>query len=143
MFLILALIIAVAAFNMLASLVMVVTDKQSDIAILRTIGAKTRTIMMTFVIQGMTIGLVGTVVGIAGGVLLAWNVTDIVNWLQQVFHTQFLSASVYFIDFLPSKLQWSDVWHIAVVAMILSFLATLYPAWRASRINPAEALRYE
>lgn len=143
MFLILVLIIAVAAFNMLASLVMIVTDKQSDIAILKTIGVKTRTIMMTFIIQGLLVGAIGMIAGIVGGVILALNVTDIVNWLQTVLHTQFLNSDVYFIDFLPSQLMFSDVWHIAVVALLLSFLATLYPAWRASHVHPATALRYE
>ncbi len=143
MFLILLLIIAVAAFNMLSSLVMVVTDKQSDIAILRTLGASGRTIMMTFVVQGFLIGLIGTAIGVIGGVALSLNVTRIVDWVQQLFHVQFLSASVYYISFVPSRLDWSDVWHIALVAMILSLLATLYPAWRAGRVVPAQALRYE
>jgi len=143
MFLILLLIIAVAAFNMLSSLVMVVTDKQSDIAILRTLGAGSRTIMLIFMVQGVVVGLTGTVLGVVGGVLLSLNVTAITNWLQAALHMHFLSANVYFIDFLPSRLQWSDVWHIGLVAMVLSFLATLYPAWRASKLMPAEALRYE
>ena len=143
MFLILVLIIAVAAFNMLSSLVMVVTDKQSDIAILRTLGVSSRTIMMVFIVQGMVVGLLGTVLGVVGGVVLSLNVTRLVDWVQQLFHVQFLSASVYYISFVPSRLDWSDVWHIAGVAILLCLLATLYPAWRAGKVMPAEALRYE
>jgi len=143
MFLILILIVAVAAFNMLASLVMVVTDKQSDIAILRTLGASSRKIMGIFIVQGMSIGLIGTFLGVGLGVLLSLNATDIVNWIQHTFHVQFLSASVYYIDFIPSSLKLTDVVKISVVALILSFLATLYPAWRASKVQPAQALRYE
>ena len=143
MFLILLLIIAVAAFNMLSSLVMVVTDKQSDIAILRTLGASPQTIMRIFMIQGLTVGLVGTTLGVLGGIILSLNVTRLVDWVQQLFHVQFLSASVYYISFVPSRLQWSDVWHIALVTILLSFFATWYPAWRASKVMPAEALRYE
>ncbi|MDC0535406.1 lipoprotein-releasing ABC transporter permease subunit [Francisellaceae bacterium] len=143
MFLILILIVAVAAFNMLASLVMVVTDKQSDIAILRTLGASSRRIMNIFIIQGLSIGIIGTAIGTGLGVLLSLNTTAIVNWIQQTFNVQFLSASVYYIDFVPSSLEFSDVIKIVVVALIMSFFATLYPAWRASKVQPAEALRYE
>jgi len=125
MFLILILIVAVAAFNMLASLVMVVTDKQSDIAILRTLGASSRKIMGIFIVQGMSIGLIGTFLGVGLGVLLSLNATDIVNWIQHTFHVQFLSASVYYIDFIPSSLKLTDVVKISVVALILSFLASL------------------
>ncbi len=143
MFLILILIVAVAAFNMLASLVMVVTDKQSDIAILRTLGASSRRIMNVFIVQGLSIGIIGTAIGTGLGVLLSLNTTAIVNWIQQTFHVQFLSASVYYIDFVPSSLEFRDVIKIVIVALIMSFLATLYPAWRASKVQPAEALRYE
>ncbi|MCF6768159.1 lipoprotein-releasing ABC transporter permease subunit [Thiotrichales bacterium 19S11-10] len=143
MFFILVLIITVAAFNMLASLVMVVTDKQSDIAILRTLGASSRQVMSIFIVQGTIIGMIGIIIGIVLGIILAMNTTEIVNWIQTVFHVQFLSANVYYIDFLPSQLELKDVINISIVAFILSFLATLYPAWRAAKIQPAEALRYE
>jgi lipoprotein-releasing system permease protein len=143
MFLILTLIIAVAAFNMLASLVMLVTDKKADIAILKTMGLSTRQIMAIFMIQGTVIGGLGTLVGLILGVLLSWNVTRLVNAIQNLFHVQFLSASVYYIDFLPSYLEWSNVILICLMALVMSFLATLYPAYKASRINPVEALRYE
>ena len=143
MFLILMLIIAVAAFNMLSSLVMIVTDKKSDIAILRTLGARTSTIIKTFIVQGMLVGIIGTAIGVGLGMLLANNVTAITDWLQKVLHTRFLNASVYYIDFLPSRLEFSDIWHVVVIAIILSFIATLYPAYRAGKIQPAEALRYE
>lgn len=143
MFFILLLIIAVAIFNLLASLVMIVTDKHSDIAILRTLGMSSRQIIMIFIIQGLTIGIIGTFIGVILGVVLSLNATDIINWIQSVFHVQFLSPSVYQIDFVPSKLIFSDVWHIGIAAFILSFLATLYPAWRAASIEPSEALRYE
>lgn len=143
MFLMLVLIIAVAAFNMLSSLVMLVTDKEADIAILRTLGASSRQIMGIFVVQGVVIGLIGIVVGVVAGVLLALHITAITNELQSLLGVQFLNASVYYISFLPSQLEWSDVVKIAVIAFGLSLLATLYPAWRASKIKPAEALRYE
>ncbi len=143
MFLMLVLIIAVAAFNMLSSLVMVVTDKQSDIAILRTLGASSRQIMGIFVVQGATVGFVGTLIGLVCGVLLADNVTTIVNHLQTLLGVQFLNANVYYISFLPSQIVFGDVWRICVISFVLSLLATLYPAWSASRVKPAEALRYE
>ena len=122
---------------------MVVNEKEPDIAILRTIGATPRNIMAIFVVQGAMIGVVGTVLGVIGGIALAWNVTDIVNGIQNLFHVKFLSESVYFVDYLPSQIQSSDVWQIALAALGLSLLATIYPAWRASRTEPVEALRYE
>lgn len=143
MFFILLLIIAVAVFNLVCSLVMVVNDKESDIAILRTFGATPGMIMMIFVVQGAIIGVIGTLIGIVLGVLLAWNATAIVDWIQAIFHVQFLSSNVYFVNFLPSELQWTDVIRISFAALFLSLLATLYPAWRASRTLPVEALRYE
>jgi len=143
MFFILLLIIAVAAFNLVATLVMVVNDKEADIAILRTFGATPRMIMSIFIVQGAVIGLVGTLLGVLGGIWLTFHVTEIVNWIEHVFHVQFLSSSVYFVDYLPSELQWVDVSEIGLTALILSFLATLYPAWQASRMDPVEALRYE
>ena len=143
MFFILLLIVAVAAFNLVSTLVMVVNEKQSDIAILRTFGATPRMIMSIFMIQGGLVGVVGTALGVIGGILLAFNVTAIVNGIEHVFHVQFLSSSVYFVDYLPSELLWGDVWRISVTALVLSLLATLYPAWRAARTEPVEALRYE
>ncbi|HET8555326.1 MAG TPA: lipoprotein-releasing ABC transporter permease subunit [Rhodanobacteraceae bacterium] len=143
MFIILSLIIAVAAFNLVSSLVMVVTDKQADIAILRTLGATPRTVMGVFVVQGLVIGMVGIALGVLFGVLLAINVPAIVDWIQNLFHVQFLSPDVYYISEVPSQLHWSDVGWIAGMAFIFSLLATLYPAWRASRTQPAQALRYE
>lgn len=143
MFFILLLIIAVAVFNLICTLVMAVNEKTADIAILRTFGATPRMIMAIFIVQGAVVGVTGTLIGIIGGVALAYNVTEIVNWIQQVFHVQFLSSSVYFVNYLPSQLQWADVVKISSFALILSLLATLYPAWRASRTEPVEALRYE
>ncbi len=143
MFLILLLLIAVAAFNLVSTLVMVVTDKQADIAILRTLGATPRTILAIFMVQGSVVGFVGTFLGLMGGITLALNVTQLVNWIQKVFHVQLLSSNVYYVNFLPSQLLWSDVWHICVAALLMSLVATLYPAWRAARTQPAEALRYE
>jgi len=143
MFFILLLIIAVAAFNLVATLVMVVNDKEADIAIMRTLGATPRMIMSIFIVQGGIIGLIGTLLGILGGIALTLHVTEIVNWIEHVFHVQFISSSVYLVDYLPSELQWSDVTGIGLTALVLSFLATLYPAWQASRLDPVEALRYE
>lgn len=143
MFFILMLIILVAAFNLVCTLVMVVNEKESDIAILRTLGATPRMIMSIFIIQGSIIGIIGTLLGVAGGIALALHVTEVVNWIQRLLHVQFLSSSVYFLDYLPSHLEWTDVWHISVAALGLSLLATLYPAWRAANTEPVEALRYE
>lgn len=143
MFLILLLIIAVAAFNLVSSLVMVVNDKQSEIAILRTIGATPSTILWIFIVQGMMVGFVGTLLGLLGGLLLASNATTIVNALQSFFHTQILSSNIYFVDYLPSKIMFSDLWQICAMAMLMSFVATIYPAWRASKTVIAEALHYE
>ncbi|MDR3478774.1 MAG: lipoprotein-releasing ABC transporter permease subunit [Gammaproteobacteria bacterium] len=143
MFFILLLIIAVAVFNLVCTLVMVVNEKEADIAILRTIGATPGTIMTIFIVQGATVGIIGTLLGILGGIALALNVTDIVNWIEHIFHVQFLSSSVYFVDYLPSELQADDVFRISIAALGLSLLATIYPAWRASKTEPVEALRYE
>jgi lipoprotein-releasing system permease protein len=139
----LTLIIAVAAFNLVSSLVMTVTDKQADIAILRTIGASPRSIMAIFVVQGALIGLIGCAVGIVLGVVLAWNVGEITTMIEHLFQVEFLPKDVYFINTLPSDLRWPDVISIGSVSVVLSLLATIYPSWRASRIQPAEALRYE
>lgn len=143
MFIILTLIIAVAAFNLVSTLVMTVTDKQADIAILRTLGASPGSIMKIFVIQGALVGLIGTVLGVGFGVLVALNIDVIVPFIEHLLHVQFLPKSVYVISELPSDLDWSDVWTIGVVSVILAFLATLYPSWAAARVKPAEALRYE
>lgn len=143
MFIILTLIVAVAAFNIVSTLVMVVTDKRSDIAILRTLGATPATVMRIFFVQGVLIGALGTALGIAGGLALAMNVETIVPWIEQSFQIQFMPADVYYISDVPSEINWPDVWRIGVVAFVLSMLATLYPAWRAGRTQPAEALRYE
>ncbi|WP_153100710.1 lipoprotein-releasing ABC transporter permease subunit [Paraburkholderia hayleyella] len=143
MFIILTLIIAVAAFNLVSSLVMTVTNKQADIAILRTLGAQPRSIMKIFVVQGVTIGFVGTATGVALGCLLAWSIPWLVPLIEQLFHVQFLPPSVYFISELPSELVATDVIRIGVIAFVLSSLATLYPSWRAAKVRPAEALRYE
>ena len=143
MFIILTLIVAVAAFNIVSTLIMVVTDKRSDIAILRTLGASPGSIMKIFIIQGVVIGVLGTALGVAGGVGLALNVETIVPAIEKFFNVEFLAADVYYISDVPSELHWQDVWVMASVSMGLSLLATLYPAWRAARTQPAEALRYE
>jgi lipoprotein-releasing system permease protein len=143
MFIILTLIVAVAAFNIVSTLVMVVTDKQADIAILRTLGASHGSIMAIFIVQGVVIGVVGTVLGDIGGILLALNVEDLVPAIERLFGVQFLPADIYYISQVPSQLYWSDVTKITIVALLLSLVATLYPAWRAARTAPAEALRYE
>lgn len=143
MFVILTLIVAVAAFNIVSTLVMVVTDKQSDIAILRTIGATPATIMAVFIVQGLVIGLFGTLLGAVGGVSLAMTVETVVPAIEHFFNVQFLPPDVYYISVLPSEVHWPDVIMICSVSFVMTLLATIYPAWRASRVQPAEALRYE
>ena len=143
MFIILSLIVAVAAFNIVSTLVMVVIDKQADIAILRTLGLSPRSVMAVFMVQGTVIGVVGTLLGVAGGITLALNVETIVPAIESLLGQQFLSPDVYYISDLPSELNLQDVGRIGSLAFALTVLATLYPAWRASRTQPAEALRYE
>lgn len=143
MFIGLALIVMVAAFNIISTMVMVVTDKRSDIAILRTIGASPASIMTIFIVQGMAIGLIGMLLGIVGGVSVATNIDTIVPFIEQVFGFKFFPANVFYISFVPSHLEWSDVWQVAFMTFTLTLLATLYPAWQASKTQPAEALRYE
>jgi lipoprotein-releasing system permease protein len=143
MFLILLLIVAVAAFNIVSTLVMAVTDKQADIAILRTLGASPGSIMKVFIVQGAMIGTIGLAMGVIGGVLLALNIETVVPAIERALGIQFLAKDVYYISDLPSDLQWRDVGIITGVSFLLTLVATLYPSWRASRINPAEALRYE
>ncbi|MCG8612480.1 MAG: FtsX-like permease family protein, partial [Pseudomonadales bacterium] len=141
--LLLMMIVAVAAFNIVSTLVMVVTDKKADIAILRTIGAKPGDIMAVFVVQGAIIGVVGNIVGTIAGVLLALNVSDIIKGLETLLGHKFLDANVYFISYLPSQLLWSDVVVICGAGLVMSLAATIYPAYRASKVDPADALRYE
>ena len=143
MFVILTLIVAVAAFNIVSMLVMVVTDKQADIAILRTLGLTPLGVMGVFMVQGVAIGLVGTLLGLIGGVALAKNVDVVVPLIERLFSIKILAPDVYLISDIPSKVQWNDVTVIGLVAFGLATLATLYPAWRAARTQPAEALRYE
>ncbi|MBC3928536.1 lipoprotein-releasing ABC transporter permease subunit [Undibacterium sp. CY21W] len=143
MFIILALIVAVAAFNLVSTLVMTVTDKQADIAILRTLGASPGSIMKIFMIQGGLVGLIGTGLGVALGVLVALNIDVIVPAIEHMLGVNFLPKDLYFISALPSDLRWADVWQISSMAVVLAFAATIYPSWRAACVKPAEALRYE
>jgi len=143
MFIVIILIIAVAAFNIVSSLIMVVTDKQADIAILRTLGAAPSSITKIFIVQGTLIGVVGTLLGLAGGISLALNVETVVPFIESMLGIKFLAKDVYYISDLPSELQAADVIVTAVVSFVLTMLATLYPSWRAAKTNPAEALRYE
>jgi lipoprotein-releasing system permease protein len=143
MFVILTMIIAVAAFNLVSTLVMTVRDKQADIAILRTLGASPRSIMQIFVIQGTLVGVLGTLLGVAFGVLVAMNVDVIVPAIEHLFGVQFLAKDIYLISEVPSDLRWTDVGRIGGVAVLLAFVATLYPSWSAARLQPAAALRYE
>ncbi len=143
MFIILALIIGVAAFNLVSTLVMTVTDKQADIAILRTMGASARMIQKIFFIQGLAIGILGSIFGVIFGLLIAANIDVIVPAIESIFRVQFLPKDIYFISELPSDIRTEDVLKVSSMAFFLSLLATLYPSWRAAKINPAEALRYE
>lgn len=143
MFIILLLIVAVAAFNIISMLVMVVADKRSEIAILRTLGASPGSIMGVFMVQGSVVGIFGTLLGTLGGVALALNVETVVPFLEQLFNTTFLAKDVYYISELPSELRASDVTLVTAVSLLMGFLATIYPAFRAARMPPAEALRYE
>jgi lipoprotein-releasing system permease protein len=143
MWIILTLIVWVAAFNLVSTLVMTVTEKQADIAILRTLGASPRSIMGIFMVQGAASGVIGTLAGLGLGLLIAFNVDVIVPALESLFNASFLPSSVYLISRMPSDPQASDIVPIGVISLVLAFVATLYPSWRASRVNPAEALRYE
>ena len=143
MFIILALIIMVAAFNIVSTLVMLVTDKQSDIAILRTLGMAPGSVMRIFMVQGTIIGVLGTLIGALLGVVTAINVSDIVAVIEQAFNVEFFPSDVYVISGFPSEMRFSDVMSVILMSLGLSFLATIYPAWRASKLDPAEALRYE
>ena len=143
MFLLLTFIIAVAAFNIVSTLVMVVTNKHADIAILKTFGATPKTILGIFMVQGCLNGIIGTLFGVGSGVLLSLNLSSIVTWLEKSLGITVLAKGVYFIDYLPSELHWDDVGKVTISALVMAFVATLYPAWRASKLKPAEALRYE
>ena len=143
MFIILTLIVAVAAFNLVSTLVMTVTDKRADIAILRTLGASPRSIMGVFVVQGAMVGVIGTLAGLALGLAIAFNIDVIVPAIEHALNASFLPKDIYLISKMPSEPQSSDIVPIAVISLVLAFVATLYPSWRASRVNPAEALRYE
>lgn len=141
--LLLLLIIAIAAFNVVSTLVMVVLDKQSDIAILRTLGASNRQVIAVFMVQGTVISVIGTAIGVCVGVVLAWFVQDIVVFIEALLSIQFLKSDIYPISYLPAQLLWFDVLLVMAVSLSMSFLATLYPAWRATKVLPAEALRYD
>jgi lipoprotein-releasing system permease protein len=143
MFIILTLIVAVAAFNLVSTLVMTVTDKRADIAILRTLGATPASIMAVFVVQGATVGVIGTLAGLLLGLGVAFNIDVIVPALERALSASFLPRDVYLINRMPSDPQAADIWPVALISLALAFVATLYPSWRASRVNPAEALRHE
>ena len=143
MFIILTLIVAVAAFNLVSTLVMTVTDKRADIAILRTLGASPASIMGVFMVQGAMVGVIGTLSGLALGLGVAFNIDVIVPALERYLNASFLPRDIYLISRMPSEPQYADIMPIVVISLVLAFLATLYPSWRASRVNPAEALRYE
>ena len=143
MFIILTLIVAVAAFNLVSTLVMTVTDKQSDIAILRTLGASPGSVMGIFMVQGAAAGIIGTLAGVGLGLLVAFNIDVIVPAIERMLHVSFLPGSIYLISRMPSDPQSGDILPIGAISLLLSFVATLYPSWRASRVQPAEALRYE
>ncbi len=143
MFIILSLIVLVAVINLVSMLMMLVTDKQAEIAILRTLGSTPRSIMATFMVQGVLVGVVGIVLGVSLGCLLSWQVPGLVRLIERIFHVTFLSPDVYYISEVPSRLDPVDVTAVAAVTFLFALLATIYPAWRASRTQPAQALRYE
>lgn len=143
LFIILTLIVAVAAFNLVSTLVMTVTDKRADIAILRTLGAKPSSIMGIFMVQGAAVGVIGTLLGVGFGTLVSYNLSSIINGIERMLGVQFLPPSIYFLNQLPSDPRLTDISFIALISLALAFIATIYPSWRASRVNPAEALRYE
>jgi lipoprotein-releasing system permease protein len=143
MFIILLLIVAVAAFNIVSTLIMMVTDKQADIAILRTLGMTPGNIMTIFMVQGVLIGLFGTLLGIISGVSLALNIESIISFIESLLGYNILSPDVYYISNIPSDLRWDDVTVVGITAFLLSLLSTLYPSWRAAQTRPAEALRYD
>ena len=143
MFIILFLIVAVAAFNIVSTLVMLVSDKSADIAVLRTIGVSPRSVMGIFIVHGVVIGIVGTAIGAIVGVVTGLNVETLIPWAEQVFGTQFFPDEIYIITKFPAQLVWSDVIKISIASMLMCFFATIYPAWRASKVHPAEALRYD
>ena len=143
MFIVLALIIMVATFNIVSTMVMVVTDKQGDIAVLRTIGASPTSIQLIFIIQGLVIGVLGSLMGLVGGLSLAFNIDVIIPFIETLLGIEFFPADVYYISSVPSKVEWSDVWSVTGLAFVLTLLATLYPARKAAKLQPAEALRYE
>ncbi len=143
MFIVLALIIMVATFNIVSTMVMVVTDKQGDIAVLRTIGASPASIQLIFIVQGLVIGILGSLMGLAGGLSLAFNIDVIIPFIETVLGIEFFPADVYYISQVPSKVEWEDVWAVTGLAFVLTLLATLYPARKAAKLQPAEALRYE
>lgn len=143
MFIILLLIVAVAAFNIVSTLVMLVADKQSDIAVLRTIGLSPRSIMAVFVLHGAIIGIIGTLLGVAAGVVTGMNLETLIPWAEELFDTEFFPDQIYVISKFPAQLQSDDVIRVGAAALLMSFVATIYPAWRASKTQPAEALRYE
>jgi lipoprotein-releasing system permease protein len=143
LFIILTLIVAVATFNLVSTLVMTVTDKQADIAILRTLGASPRSIMGVFMVQGALSGVVGTLLGLGAGLLVAFNVGAIVRGIEGLLNTGFVPGSLYLLSYVPTDPQWGDIIPITLISLLLAFLATLYPSWRASQVQPAQALRYE
>ena len=143
MFIILLLIVAVAAFNIVSTLVMLVSDKSADIAVLRTIGVSPRNVMGIFIVHGVVIGIVGTIIGAIVGVITGLNVETLIPWAEQLFGTQFFPDDIYIITKFPAQLIWSDVFKISVASLLMCFVATIYPAWRASKVHPAEALRYD
>jgi lipoprotein-releasing system permease protein len=141
--LLLFMVVAVAGFNIVSSLVMLVTDKQGEIAVLRTLGATRKQVMGIFIVQGTAIGAIGIALGTLLGIIGAFTIDDIISWVETTFGVEFLNANVYFISYIPSQLKMADIYTVSISAFVIAVLSTIYPAWRASRISPAEVLRYE